>query len=370
MNGMFRGVVPICRKEFLHILRDRGTLFFALLIPIVQLFLFGFAIDTNVRQIPTVVLDESHTQESRRLVQSFAASDVFAINANAVSAGEMYESIRSGRSSVALRIPYDYARKLQAGARAAVEVLVDGSDSTVAGQAVNTSTGVALERSLAIAIPNGTLPIDLRPSILYNPAMRSANFFVPGLTAVLLQIMIVLLISLSLVRERERGTLDQLTMTPVRPLGLMIGKMIPYGVLGFLELCMILIVMRIVFNVPIHGSLLLLLIMSLPFLLTVLGLGLMISTRAKSQAEAFQLSMGTVLPSVFLSGYIFLIANMPPFFQGVSRFIPVTYYIRILRGIVLRGAGLPELWSNALILTAMGITTTLIAARMFVRQKT
>jgi ABC-2 type transport system permease protein len=369
MKDIFRGLMPICRKEFLHIVRDRGTLAFALLLPMIQLFLFGFAIDTNVRQIPTVVLDESHTQESRRLVQSFAASDVFAIDANALSPDEMYEDIRSGRASVALRIPYDYARKLQAGKLATVEILVDGSDSTVAGEAVNTSTGVVLERSLAIAIPDGALPIDLRPSILYNPAMRSANFFVPGLTAVLLQVMIVLLISLSLVRERERGTLEQLTMTPVQPLGLMVGKMIPYGVLGFMELCLILMVMVVVFRVPIHGSVVLLLVMSLPFLLTVLGLGLMISTRAKSQAEAFQLSMGTVLPSVFLSGYIFLIANMPPFFRGISRFIPVTYYIRILRGIILRGAGFPDLWPNAAILGLMGVVTTLIAARLFVQQK-
>lgn len=369
MNDLFRGAFPICRKEFLHVVRDPGTLFFALLIPMIQLFLFGFAIDTNVRQIPTVVRDESNTQDSRRLIQSFAASDVFAIKGNALSPAEMYEYIRSGRASVALVIPYDYARKLQSGTPATVEILVDGSDSTVAGEAVNTSTGVVLERSLAIAIPNGTLPIDLRPSILYNPAMRSANFFVPGLTAVLLQIMIVLLISLSLVRERERGTLEQLTMTPVQPLGLMVGKMVPYGVLGFFELCIILTVMRVVFRVPIHGSLPLLLLMSLPFLLTVLGLGLVISTRAKSQAEAFQLAMGTVLPSVFLSGYIFLISNMPPFFQGVSRFIPVTYYIRILRGIVLRGAGFSDLWSNAAVLSLMGIVTILIAARLFVRQK-
>ncbi len=369
MNEPFRGLVPICRKEFLHIVRDRGTLFFALVIPMIQLFLFGFAIDTNVRQIPTVVLDESNTQQSRQLVQSFAASDVFAIEAQVLTPDAMYEAVRSGRASVALRIPYDYARELQAGRTAQVEILVDGSDSTVAGEAVNSSTGVVLERSLEIAVPDGKLPIDLRPSILYNPAMRSANFFVPGLTAVLLQMMIILLISLSMVRERERGTLEQLTMTPVQPLGLMLGKMIPYGLFGFVELCLILTVMRLVFRVPIHGSLLLLLAMSLPFLLTVLGIGLMISTRAQSQAEAFQLSMGTVLPSVFLSGYIFLIANMPPFFRGVSRFIPVTYYIRILRGIVLRGAGLRELWGNVAVLTLMGIVTTVVAARLFVRQK-
>jgi ABC-2 type transport system permease protein len=369
VTRLFSGLVPICRNEFLHIIRDPGTLFFALFIPMLQLFLFGFAIDTNVRQISTIVLDESHTQESRRLLQSFAASDVFRLEKNAGSLNELYEEVHSGKASVAIRIPYDYARSLLAGTPASVEVLVDGSDSTVAGQAVNTANGVALERSLALVLPDGQIPIDMRPSILYNPAMRSANFFVPGLTAVLIQIMIVLLISLSLVREREKGTLEQLLMTPVQPLGLMIGKMLPYGLLGFGELCLILLVMRVVFQVPIHGSLWQLLLMSLPFLLTVLGIGLIISTKARTQAAAFQLAMGTVLPSVFLSGYIFLIANMPPFFQVISRFIPATYYIAILRGVILRGAGLRELWPQAAVLTGMGCAATLLAARLFVNQK-
>ncbi len=180
--------------------------------------------------------------------------------------------------------------------------------------------------------------------------------------------MIILLIALSLVRERERGTLEQLKMTPIAPLGLMIGKMIPYGGLAFGELCLILTLMRFVFQVPIHGSVILLLLMSLPFLLTVLGIGLIISTRAKTQAEAFQLAMGTILPSVFLSGYIFQIANMPAFFRGVSAIIPATYYIQVIRGIVLRGAGFSDLWLNALILTLMGSAAILVAAYAFVKQ--
>jgi ABC-2 type transport system permease protein len=369
MRQAFSGLIPICRNEYLHIIRDPGTLFFALFIPMTQLLLFGFAIDTNVRQIPTVILDESNTQESRRLLQRFAASDVFRIEKSAASVADLYEEVRSGKASIAIRISYDYARNLLRGSPATVQVLIDGSDSTVAGQAVNTATGVALEQSLARVLPDGKLPIDVRPSILYNPAMRSANFFVPGLTAVLLQVMIVLLIALSIVREREKGTLEQLMMTPVRPLGLMVGKMLPYGVLGFCELLLILLVMRGVFGVPVHGSVGELLIMSLPFLLTVLGMGLVISTKARTQAAAFQLAMGTVLPSVFLSGYIFLVSNMPPFFQGVSRVIPVTYFILILRGVILRGAGFRELWLPALILTGMGCGATLVAARLFVNQK-
>ena len=368
MRGLFRGMVPVCRKEFLHIIRDPGTLFFALLIPMLQLFLFGFAVDTNVRQIPTVVLDESRTQESRRLLEAFAASDVFQLKIYAQSQDELYEAVRGGRARVGIRIAHDYARCLQDGTSAAVLVLVDGSDSSVAGQAMSTATGVALKASLGRVLPGGGMPIEVRPSVLYNPATRSANFFVPGLIAILLQVMAILMIALSLVRERERGTLEQLTMTPVAPLGLMLGKMIPYGSLTFAELCAILLVMRTIFLVPVHGNVLLLLVLSVPFLLTVLGIGLVISTKARTQAEAFQLSMGTILPSVFLSGYIFLIENMPPFFQAISHLIPATYYIQILRGIILRGAGIGELWVSATVLVAMGCGSTLLAARLFVRQ--
>src|SRR5882757_2395882 len=279
MNAFFYGLWPVCRKEFTHIVRDPGTLFFALLIPLIQLLLFGFAVDTNIRQIPTVVLDESHTQQSRQLLESFAASDTFRLALTVQSTSDLYTAMRAGKARVAIKIPYDYARQLQSENTATVLVLIDGSDTTVAGQAVNASTGVALEQSLSRILGSSQMPIEVRPSVLYNPATRSANFFVPGLIAILLQVMIILLIALSLVRERERGTLEQLTMTPVAPLGLMVGKMIPYGVLAFGELCVILTIMRLVFQVPIHGSVFLLLAMSIPFLLTVLGVGLFISTK-------------------------------------------------------------------------------------------
>ena len=369
MNSVFFGLWPICRKEFTHIVRDPGTLFFALLLPLLQLFMFGYAVDTNVRQITTAVLDESHTQESRELVAKLAASDVFRMVETVQSDDALYGAIRSAKVRVGVKIPYDYARRLQNGSTATVLVLVDGSDSTVAGQAVNGATGVALEESLSRVVGGANLPIDIRPSVLYNPSTRSANFFIPGLIAILLQAMIILLIALSLVRERERGTLEQLTMTPVKPLGLMVGKMIPYGVLGFCELCIILIIMQVVFRVPIHGSWLLLLALSVPFLLVVLGIGLVISTRAQSQAEAFQLAMGMILPSVFLSGYIFMIDTMPAVFRVVSRVIPATYYIQILRGIILRGAGFRDLWLQALVLTAMGVIAILLAAWKFVRKQ-
>jgi ABC-2 type transport system permease protein len=364
----FFGLRPVARKEFTHILRDPSTLFFALLIPILQLFLFGYAVDTNVRQVPTVIFDQSQTQQSRSLIQAFAASDIFKVTTYVESESAMYATMRSGHAQVAIRIPVDYARNLQLGTTATVLVLVDGSDSSIAGIAVDASTGVALEQSLSRIPGLISQPIEVRPSVLYNPATRSANFFVPGLIAILLQMMIILLIALSLVRERERGTLEQLKMTPIAPLGLMLGKMIPYGALAFSELCLILTLMRFVFQVPIHGSVILLLLMSLPFLLTVLGIGLIISTRAHTQAEAFQLAMGTILPSVFLSGYIFQISTMPAFFRAVSTIIPATYYIQIIRGIVLRGSSFPDLWLNALILTFMGTAAIALAAYAFVKQ--
>jgi ABC-2 type transport system permease protein len=368
-SNLFSGAWPVCRKEFTHISRDRATLFFALFIPVMQLVLFGLAIDTNIRQIPTMVLDEARTQESRRMLDMFANSDAFHLMAMARSDSELYNSIVAGKAKVGVKIPVDFSRRLQDGQQATVLVLIDGSDATVTSYAVNVSSGIMLQESLrrVLAGNRAPMPLEARHAVLFNPSTRSANFFVPGLIAIVLQLMVIMLVAFSIVREREKGTLEQLSLTPVSPLGLMVGKMTPYGLLGFLELCTILLLMRFLFSVPIHGSLLLLLLLSLPFLLTTLGLGLLISTKAKTQVEAFQLAVGTLLPSVFLSGYMFMIENMPVVFQWISHVVPATYYISILRGIVLRGAGFGDLWVNAVVLLAMGTAAVLLAARQFVR---
>lgn len=368
-SNPFTGSWPVCRKEFTHISRDRATLFFALLLPVMQLMLFGFAIDTNIRQIPTIVLDEARTQESRRILDMFANSDAFKLNAVARSDRELQNAIVSGKARAGIRIPVDFSRHLQDGQQATVLVLIDGSDSTVTSYAVNVSSGLMLQESLRRLLGGSPapMPLEVRHAVLFNPSTRSANFFVPGMIAIVLQAMIIMLVAFSIVREREKGTLEQLALTPVKPLGLMVGKMTPYGLLGFLELCTILVLMRFVFQVPIHGSLLLLLLLSLPFLLTILGIGLLISTKAKTQTEAFQLAMGSLLPSVFLSGYMFLIDNMPLVFRWISHLMPATYYIAILRGIVLRGAGFDDLWVNAAVLLAMGTGAVLLAALQFVR---
>ena len=232
-------------------------------------------------------------------------------------------------------------------------VLVDGSESSVAAEALNVSNAIALRESLERIPPGQQARIEARPRVLFNPDTRSANFFIPGLMVVLSQMMAVLLSSNSIVREKENGTLEQLFMTPVKAGELILGKLIPYLVLTFTELCGIALLMRTVFAVPIHGSFWVLLALTLPFALTFLGLGLWISTRASTREAAGQMAMGTVIPSIFLSGYVFPLDSMPRLFWYIAQLIPTTWMIDASRGVILRGAGWPELWPHALVLWGM-----------------
>ncbi|HEY7181268.1 MAG TPA: ABC transporter permease [Blastocatellia bacterium] len=372
-NNPFTGLIPVLRKEAIHIRRDPMALFFTILVPTIQLFLIGFAINTKVRDIPTAVYDAAHTQESRRLLDRFVNSDDFKIVRSVASDEELNREIISGRARVGVKIPPDYSRRLLAGETASALVLIDGSDSTVAGEAANVSNAIALseslDRALSVSVSRQTLPVEARPKVLFNPDMRSANFLIPGMIAVLMQMMTVLLTAIAIVREREKGTLEQLYMTPIKPLGLMVGKIAPYAVVAYTELCLLLFLMRWAFGVPIAGDLFLLMLLVTPFILTMLGFGLLISTRARSYQEATQMAFGTMMPSIFLSGYIFQIDTMPQFFQLVSKIIPVTYLIQIFRGVILRGADLRDLWKQGLILTAMSVVMITIAAARF-RKKT
>jgi ABC-2 type transport system permease protein len=369
LSAPFAGLLPVLRKEAIHIRRDPMALFFTVFIPVLQLLLLGFAINTNVRRIPTAVYDEAKTQESRRLIDRFVNSDDFRIVYDARSDDELNAEIVAGRAKVGLRIPPDYSRRLLAGETASVLVLVDGSDSSVAGEASNVANAIALQESLdrvlSFANVRAELPVEARRKVLFNPDSRSPNFLLPGMIVVLLQMMTVTLTAFAIVRERERGTLEQLFMTPVRPVGLMLGKIVPYAVVSFAELCVVLALMRTAFGVPIRGNVLLLLALALPFIVAMLGLGLLISTRARSQQEAIQMAFGTMMPSIFLSGYIFPIDTMPAFFQWVSRAIPATYLIEIARGVILRGAGFGDLWPQGLALAAMSVLFIGVSARRF-----
>lgn len=367
MLNPFRGFSAVFYKEALHVRRDFGTLFFSLIIPLLQMFLLGFGIDTNIRQINTVVYNADGRRESRELLDRLRNSDTFHLVRFVETDHDLTDAIVSGKCRVGIKIPVDYSDKLLHQMSAQVLVLIDGSDSSVAGQAINVTTAIGLDESLRRVLANSDAPfaVDMRPKILFNPDSRSPNFFLPGLTAILLLNVTTFLTAFSIVREKERGTLEQLFVTPVRPMGLLLGKLLPYLMIGFFELCMILTFMRFIFSVPIHGSVILLALLSLPYIFVSLSLGILISSKANSQAEAMQLAFLTILPSIFFSGYIFPRETMPKFFYVLSYFVPATYFIDITRGIILRGAGWVHLWIDAVALFLFGAMLLVIAARRF-----
>jgi ABC-2 type transport system permease protein len=358
-RGSFQRIASVARKELLHILRDRATLMMTLFFPVVEMIMLGYAIDTNVRFIPTVVLDQSKTQQSRQLLQSFENSEDFKVVARVETEQELTEAIISGKARVGIKIPENFARKppglVGEADTAQILILVDGSISSVAGEAVNVGNAIALRESLERSLGDKPLPIEARPRVLFNPDMFSANFFIPGLMVVLCQMMAVTLSANAIVREKENGTLEQLYMTPVRPTELILGKLAPYLVLTLVEFCGIAALMRTVFGVPIHGIFLTLLAIALPFLLMCLAFGLWVSTRVNTREAAMQMAMATMMPSIFLSGYVFPLDSMPVFFWWVAQFIPTTWLVDASRGVILRGAGWMELWPHAAVLWSMAI---------------
>jgi ABC-2 type transport system permease protein len=364
----FQRTASVSRKELLHIIRDPMTLFFSLFIPIIEMFMLGYAIDTNVRHVRTVVMDMARTQESRVLLRSFVNSEDFTIIREVFTDQELSEAIVAGEARVGIKIPEDYSRRLLAGQTAQILILVDGSESSVAAEAVNVGNAIALRESLNLLLVqlNGQpLPVEARPRVLFNPDTRSANFFIPGLLVVMCQMMAVMLTANAIVREKENGTLEQLFMTPVRSGELMLGKLTPYLVLTFVEFGMITLLMRTVFQVPIHGAVITLALIMLPFILTMLGVGLWISTRASTRDASMQMSMATVIPSIFLSGYVFPIHSMPQPFYYLAHLIPTTWMIDAARGVIIRGAGWAELQTHLLVLWGMALALLLLSTLKF-----
>jgi len=355
----------VARKEFLHIIRDPATLFFALFIPVLEMFMLGYAIDTNVRNIRTVVFDAARTKESARLLEAFENSKDFKIVDYVYTDENLSRAIIAGKARVGIKIPPDFSKNLEARRTADILVLVDGSESSVAGEALNVSNALVLRVSLERLLGDHPLPMEVRPQILFNPSTRSANFFIPGLMVVMCQMMAIMLSANAIVREKENGTLEQLFMTPVRAGELILGKLIPYLILTFLEFCTILFFMVTVFQVPIHGSVLTLLALAVPFVFSMLGLGLYISTRVNTREAAGQMAMGTMMPSIFLSGYVFPLDSMPKFFWYVAQIFPTTWLIDAARGVILRGAGWAELWVHAAVLWGMGIFMFALAMLKF-----
>ncbi|MBP7936734.1 MAG: ABC transporter permease [Phycisphaerae bacterium] len=354
MNG-FRAILL---KEFSHIRRDRSTLIFALFVPVLQLTLFGYAINVTIDNIPLAVFDLDRRQESRRLIDAMCNTRTFRVIEHTADRQTLQRAMTSGRAKTGILIPADYSERLLRGEQAQVQVLIDGSDSQVASTALNAvsllvvqlSTGKAKAVVEAAQIapsrdPRGrpALPIEARARLLYNPDLESSHFFVPGLIAIILQLVLVFMTSFSIVKEREQGTLEQLFVTPVGRAALLFGKLIPYALLALAELLVILVGMNAVFKVPVHGSLPLLILLSSLFIVTALGLGLLISTLATTQLQAMQFAFLIMMPSVLLSGFMFPRSEMPLPIYLISCILPVTYFVEILRGVILRAADATDL---------------------------
>ncbi len=320
-------------------------------------------IETDVKNIPTVVYDLNRGRQSREMVTALRNTEYFRIVGEVYSDRALNDAIVAGRAKVGFKVPVDFSERLLSGEQATLLVLIDGSDSTIAMNALNVANALGLRTSLEQI---GASPsVEVRPKMLFNPDLKSRHFIIPGLIGIIMQNIAVLLTAFAIVRERERGTMEQLLVTPIRPLALMLGKMVPYGVLGFVETCLVLVIMRFIFGVPLRGSVVLLLALSFLFLLPSLGIGLFISTVAENQAQANQMAFFVILPSILLSGFMFPREAMPAVMYYLGFLMPVTYFLEILRGVILRGAGLVHLWPNALALVAFGVVILLLSAARF-----
>jgi len=371
---MIARTLSIVRKEFIQMLRDRRTVIVTLVMPVMQLFLLGYAGTTDVRNVPLVVLDQSQSQQSRALLDAFRATDYFTFAYEAADEAEVRRLIDNGQAKTGLIIPPDYGEKVARGQTVPVAFIIDGSDPTIASTALSAAILLGQTESAKLQVerlarqasgPAVTPAIDMRTQVLYNPDMVSAFFIIPGLIGMILQTTTTQLTAASIVRERERGTIEQLIVTPIRPLELIIGKLVPNATIAFGNALEVLLIGTVWFHVPVRGSIVLLLAMAGLFALTTLNIGMLISTLAHTQQEAQIMSVFLLLPSLYLSGFFFPIAAMPQPLQWASRLFPLTYFLIIVRGIVLKGVGLTLLLPEFGALVAFASLVAVLAASRF-----
>jgi ABC-2 type transport system permease protein len=359
------------RKEFVQMRRDAATFRLVLVMPILQLLIFGYAIRTDVRNLPTIVFDQSRSQQSREFAQRLTATGNFVQNGVAWSYDEARRAVDRGRARAAIVIPPDYAKNLKRGRPAAVQVLVDASDPTASQSAIAAAQLVGQQVSLDLlrrrtgADPTGRTPVDVRVRPLYNPALKSSVFVVPGIIGMILSNILIIITALSLVRERELGTLEQLIVTPLARSEIMLGKIVPYVLVGYVQMTTVLLLGHYVFHVPVRGPLLALYGASFLFITANLGLGLFISTLGRTQAQVTQTAFLFLLPNVLLSGFMFPREAMPFAARAIGWLLPLTYYLQLIRGIVLKGVGLSELWPQAAALAAFAIAFIVFSTQRF-----
>ncbi|BBB90960.1 MAG TPA: ABC transporter permease [Methylomusa anaerophila] len=360
-------------KEFIQMRRDRLTLAMMLMVPVGQLLLFGFAINTDVKHLPTIVFNQSLQQDSRELLDSLAASEYFNINYVAKNFQEVNDAVDSGKAKVGIIIPPDFSDNLKHGRTATVQVIVDASDSMSASSAISAAQLIGQLKSQQILLQKvrgytghtAQNPYDIRIRPWYNTDFVSAFYMVPGIMGVILTMTMVMITSMAIVRERERGTLEQLIVTPLKNWELMLGKIIPYSIVGYVQVTVAIVVGIFVFDLPIRGSIGLLYILTAFFIVASLAQGIFISTVTKTQMQAMQMSFFIFLPSVLLSGFMFPREAMPLGFNLLGNLLPITFYLQIMRGIILKGVGLSILWPQVMALTLFIIIVLTISINKF-----
>ena len=369
-----RRLKAVARKESLHVLRDPRALGIAIVLPMIMLMIFGYALTLDLDRVPLAVWDQSHTPQSRELVSRFEGSRYFSVVARANGYQEIEATLNQGRALMALVVPTDFGGRVASERKTQVQVLADGSDAnttTLAFSYAETivrsySQDILLEKIRRRTGRTPAWPLELRPRAWFNTDMESKVFIVPGLIAVIMMLITALLTSLTVAREWETGTMEQLISTPVRGSELILGKLAPYFVIGMVDMLLSVLAGRFLFAVPIRGSLALLFVVSAIYLVGALSLGIFISTLAKTQLLASQAAfVATFLPAFLLSGFMFDIGNMPTALQAVTYFIPARYFVSFLRGLYLKGTGLAQLWPECLLMTAFAILMLLLAIRSF-----
>lgn len=367
-------LTSLIRKEFIQIRRDPRTLVLVLVIPIMQLFLLGYAATNDVRNIPMAVYDLDRGPSSRQLLDAYRAADYFRIQYDVESETELRQLIDYGQARVGLIIPPNYTERIQGDGSAQVAFILDGSDPTSASTALSAAQLIGQEHATKLLVErieswgqSVTLqpPLEVRTQVWYNPDLVDAYFMIPGVIGMILYSLTSILTATAIVRERERGTIEQLIVTPIRSWELVIGKIIPYVILAFLNTLTVLAIGHYWFGVPIRGDLGLIMALSGLFLLTSLGIGLLASSYARTQQEAMLAVFMLLLPAIFLSGFFFPIEAMPPFLQGVSHFIPLRYYLAIIRSLLLKDVGLVALQDDIIALAIFGIVLMTAAALRF-----
>jgi len=370
-------LISLIRKEFIQILRDPRTLALVLVMPVMQLFLLGYAATNDVRNVPLAVYNQDPGPEARALLDAYRSADYFKLAYTVGSEQELRDLIDGGQARAGLVIPPDYGDQLQGGGIAHVAFILDGSDPTVAATALSAAQVIGQQQATKVLADRMARrgqtaaiqpPIDVRTQVWYNPDLVSAYFMIPGVIGMILFTITTILTATAIVRERERGTIEQLIVTPIRSWELVVGKLLPYAILAFMNTIEVLLFGALWFKVPIHGSLILLGLLSGLFLVSSLGIGLLVSTIANTQQEAMLTVMMTLLPSIFLSGFFFPLEAMPKVMQWLSYLMPLRYYLVIIRSLLLKGVGADLLKGDILALSIFG-TVIMVAAALRFRKR-